>query len=300
VCIPAYNDAQAFSRCLDSALRQRDVTLECIVSDDSATGNIERCAAGRADRRVVYRRNDVPSGPTANWNRALRFAQGTYITLLHQDDWYRSESALREIYAILQNTQADLLFCGRALYRAEKCLGEYSLTLKTVADFRKGFPGRTLVVNTLGTPSTVFCHRKHSGILYDTALVYFADTDCFARLLAAADKTAVCGKPHIGIGVSDAQLSAACLARPDTLIRELAYGLRKHKATCRERGLALARFFAGNLRHWRKKTLLAALENVKEHFSPAVAGILLLSLPIFLTHMLYRVAYRQIAGKAWV
>jgi hypothetical protein len=83
------------------------------------------------------------------------------------------------------------------------------------------------------------------------------------------------------------------------LIHELAYGLRKHKATCREQGLALARFFAGNLRYWRKKTLLAALENVKADFSPAVAGVLLLCLPIFFTHMLYRAAYRQFTGKVW-
>jgi glycosyltransferase involved in cell wall biosynthesis len=299
VCIPTFNDVQAFTRCLDSVLKQREISLECIVSDDSTSNDIACCAVRSSDRRVIYHHNEVRTTPTANWNRAVRFARGTFITLLHQDDWYRSEYTLYKILTVFENENADVLFCGRALFHDDRCLGEYLATQKKISDLYKGFPSKTLVVNKSGSPSVVFFHRKHNNILYDTALVYFADTEYFFRLIAASDKYTICSKPYIGINRSTTQLSTVCLSKIDTIIPELAYCLHKHNAALYESGMALARFFAANLRHWRINSLIAAMENVKKNFSLATIGIFTLSFPIFFIHMLYRAAYRQTTGRVW-
>jgi glycosyltransferase involved in cell wall biosynthesis len=299
VCIPAYADLGAFSRCLATVLGQKGVSLECVVSDDSGTDKIAEHTARQDDGRIAYHRNRPALGAPENWNRAIGLARGEYVTLLHQDDWYRSDDALKTLYETFQSEGADALFCGRALYRGDICLGEYPLTLKKLGAFRRGFPGRTLVVNTLGHPGVAFFHRRHSGVRYDAALLYFSDTEHFARLICAAGRVAVCEKPLVAIARGGEQLSAGCLARPEALVPELAYALRKHRASGQECGLALARFFAGNARHWRQGALPTALRSAREQFSLMALCLCAASLPVFLAHMLYRAAYRRVRGRAW-
>jgi glycosyltransferase involved in cell wall biosynthesis len=299
VCIPAYNDIDAFARCLASVLRQEGISLECVVSDDSTTDQIGAYTARLNDGRIVYSRNRERLGPVKNWNRSIDLATGKYITLLHQDDWYRTQDTLRKIYELFHNEKADALFCGRALYRDGQCLGEYLMTSRKVMAFQAGFPGRTLVVNTLGQPSVAFFHRRHANLQYDAALVYFPDTEYFSQLIGAAENIAVCVEPLVAVSRSETQLSASCLARLDTLVPQLAYAMSKHRATEAQRGLALARFFAGNLLHLRVKTFISALRQSRELFSVIAFWFFVLSLPLFLSHMLYRAAYRRVAGKPW-
>lgn len=299
VCIPAYNDLDAFSRCIASVLKQKDILLECVVNDDSTTNDIADYVGSVADARIVYHRNEERLGPVFNWNATIQRATGEYLTLLHQDDWYKSEEVLKKIHDIFQNKEADVLFCGRVLYQDEKYLGEYPMTLKKAIGFHKGFPSRTLVVNTLGPPSVAFFHQKHKDILYDTALIYFSDTDYYARLISSSKKFTVYGEPLVAISRSRNQLSVSCLARLDTLVPELAHGLRKHNVTSLEAGLALTRFFAGNMRHWRGASVVKAFRGVKAEFSLLVRIIAVLSFPVFFVHMVYRILYRNVTGKAW-
>ncbi|MDR3361943.1 MAG: glycosyltransferase [Desulfovibrio sp.] len=299
VCVPAYNDVAAFARCLDSVLGQRGITLECIVSDDSTTDDIATRVARLADSRLVYSRNAERHGPVANWNKAIRQATGEFVTLLHQDDWYRSDHALREICAIFGREGADTLFCGRALYEDGHCLSEYPLTLERVTGFRRRFPGRSLVVNTLGHPGVAFFANRHKDVLYDTSLLYFSDTEYFYRLIGASGRVAVCAAPHIAVSRSATQLSAGCVARLDACVPQLAYALDKHNAVALESGLALARFFAANLRHWGKMNVSKAAHRAWTEFSLLVLVIMLLSFPVFFAHMLYRAAYRRVNGKVW-
>lgn len=299
VCIPVYNDLDSFSRCIASVLQQKDIVLECVVNDDSTTNDIAEYVESMPDARIVYRRNEERLGPVFNWNATVQQATGEYITLLHQDDWYRSETTLKKIYAIFQNTGADALFCGRALYQDWKLLGEYPMSLEKVEKFRRFFPGRTLVVNTLGHPSVAFFHQRHKDLLYDTALVYFADTEYYTRLIRTSKKIAVYEEPHVAISRSDKQLSATCLAKLDALVPQLAHGLRKHNATHLESGLALARFFAGNIRHWRGDNIAKAYHRARAEFSTLILSITVLSFPVFFVHMLYRALYRRTTGKVW-
>jgi glycosyltransferase involved in cell wall biosynthesis len=299
VCIPTYNNISAFSRCLYSVLYQQDITLECIVSDDSTTSEIANYITCQSDTRIIYSRNIPTLGVPENWNRAIEIACGQYITLLHHDDFYISKNTLKKIYITIQTEKADVLFCGHALYKYEKCLGEYPLSMKKIKNFYQKFPGRTLVVNTLGHPSIGFFHQRHKNILYDTTMLYFSDTEYFARLISEAKIIAVCKEPLVAINRSDSQLSANCLARLDALVKQLACGLRKHDATNLQSGLSLARFFASNMRHLRKCDVTKVIHSAGNEFSTRMLAIAALSFPVFFLHMLYRAAYRHITGKRW-
>ncbi len=297
VCIPAYNNAPAFSRCLQAVLAQQNVSLECVVSDDSDTDAIHDLVRACGDTRVVYKRNIPALKAPANWNAALALARGEIVTLLHQDDWYRSPDALQKVCTRMEETGAKALVAGRALHCSGDCVGEYVPSDATLRDFSARYPGRSLVVNTLGSPSVVFFRRELAAVHYDTRLLYFSDTEYYARLFAAGKSVACLSLPVVGIERgAEGQLSGHCLSRLDELVPELARALAAFHAGAVDSGLALARFFAANMRHWMKGHILDALAEAGRAFAlPAllVAGA---SLPVFSVHMIYRL-FRRLSGR---
>ncbi|MDR0826518.1 MAG: glycosyltransferase, partial [Desulfovibrio sp.] len=116
VCIPAYNDLPALIRCLRSVLAQDSCALECIVSDDSVTDDIETYCRQQQDPRIRYIRNSPSLGAPKNWNAALALAKGDIVTLLHQDDWYLAPDTLTLVQKAMQTNAADVLVTGRSIY----------------------------------------------------------------------------------------------------------------------------------------------------------------------------------------
>jgi glycosyl transferase family 2 len=86
--MPAWNRGRTIERALESALRDPELAVECVVVDDGSTDDtaavVERIA--RADPRVVLVRSPGNEGASAARNRALRVARGTWLTFLDSDD----------------------------------------------------------------------------------------------------------------------------------------------------------------------------------------------------------------------
>lgn len=300
VCIPAYNDAVSFARCLSSVLRQIGQDIECVVSDDSTTDDICHYVQDHGGGRVRYVRNSPPLGAPANWNAALALAKGDIVTLLHQDDWYLSDHALDTIRKTMEESGADVLAAGRALYSGGRCLGEYPDPSGAVSRFLEDFPAGSLVVNRLGHPGVFFFRRSLSSIRYDEALLYFSDTEYYQRLLSAAGRTETLPEPLVALERGAAgQLSAACLKRPELLVDELIYALKKHHAGPVARGFACGRLLASNLRLLPSGVLWPMFRRMRANlFGPGLAA-LIACVPFFCAHMLYRLLYRRMTGKPW-
>lgn len=300
VCIPAYNNSDAFTRCLASVLRQIGPELECVVSDDSTTDAIRNCVEAQKDDRVRYVRNTPSLGAPANWNAALARAQGDIVTLLHQDDWYRSDQVLAEVLGAMEKSRADVIVTGRALYEGCHCLGEYINVRAALSRFLKDYPSRSLVVNRLGHPSVFFFRKELAQVRYDENLLYFSDTEYYQRLLSVAGQYDCVNKPLVALERGTAgQLSAACLNRPEALVDELLYALNKHAAGDVAQGVAGGRLLASNLRLLPTGRLWRMIRRVFAKVSPSSGLVLILSLPFFCLHMLYRLAFRRVAGKPW-
>lgn len=300
VCIPAYNDIECFTRCIASVLRQKDVSLECVVCDDSNSDSIFNYINKINDSRVRYYRNKPPNGAPKNWNSALHLSQGDVVTLLHQDDWYRSDSTLKDVLGCMQRNDADVCFCGQAIANESgEVLGEYPVSVDRVLRMYTGFPRRTLVVNLLGAPSVVFFQRRHLDVEYDVKLLYFSDTDYYYRLLSSSSAVTVLAEPNVGISRSVAQISKFCLSHLDSVLEELFYALKKHQASSIDSCAAVARFVASNLRHWRVASLLSALKLIWKHFSLQATLLTFFIFPIFAGHMCYRLFLRKVCGRIW-
>ncbi len=91
VVVPVYRPRRDhFQECLESILRQKEVAMEVIVSDnDPAHGEARRIVEGAGDARVHYVAFGERQGIFPNLNHGLQLASGSFIQIFCQDDRMR-------------------------------------------------------------------------------------------------------------------------------------------------------------------------------------------------------------------
>ena len=115
VIVPAYNRANYISKCIDSALGQKDVTTEIIIVDDGSTDNtLDICNEYAGKHTNIHVLHQANSGMASARNAALDIAAGDYITFLDSDDRLSEDSLIRMITAIKE-------------YDVDAVMGEYDV-----------------------------------------------------------------------------------------------------------------------------------------------------------------------------
>jgi len=90
--IPTYNRAaDTLPEALSSALAQTYPNLEIVVSDNCSTDNTTEVVTAFNDPRIRYIRHEENIGANNNFNACIEHAQGTYLLLLHDDDFIEPE-----------------------------------------------------------------------------------------------------------------------------------------------------------------------------------------------------------------
>jgi len=112
VIIPVYNTEKYLSDCVESVLKQDNVSLEIILIDDGSTdssANICDTYAQKHDNiKVIHIQN---SGPATAKNEGLKIAQGSYIALTDSDD--RMEPLmLHKMVTAGYEHHADIVCCN--------------------------------------------------------------------------------------------------------------------------------------------------------------------------------------------
>lgn len=97
VVIPCYNYARFLPGAVESALSQRDVSVDVVVVDDVSTDDSLAVAhsLAAADPRVRVIAHEVNQGPVATFNDGLAVATGEYLIRLDADDLLTPGSVAR-------------------------------------------------------------------------------------------------------------------------------------------------------------------------------------------------------------
>ena len=96
VIIPTYNRANLLDRAIQSVLNQTYQDFELIIVDDGSTDNTREVVGHFADSKIRYiRLNEGTGGCATPRNSALGVAQGEYIAILDDDDFWVDEDKLR-------------------------------------------------------------------------------------------------------------------------------------------------------------------------------------------------------------
>ena len=113
ICIPAYKKPQFVVRCLESILQQTYKHVEVIISDDSPDEDIKLAIQPYINQLPVFYYHNQPALKSPlNWNNALNLSTGEYVLLLHQDDWFHDENALKLFLDEFEkDPKTDFVFC---------------------------------------------------------------------------------------------------------------------------------------------------------------------------------------------
>lgn len=297
ICIPTYENAEAFERAIDSLKKQTFTDWECMVGDDSSSDAIRKVVEKVADSRITYFRNNPKKGVPGNWNALITKASGAYVTLLHQDDFYVSDIILERAHAALTSSTSRFAVCAYSIFERDKVI-THSTSTRHVRNFLHDFPARSLIVNRIGHPSVIFFQNDLKGVLFDEELCYFVDTDWYARLWKAGGEPAYLADAEIGVEKgSGPRLSQKCMRNFASIDAELEWALKKWGASPGKIATGFARLYASNIRHLSHTW--APLKMRVRSFSARQKGIFAFSFFLLLWHMGYRAFRKYVLRRPW-
>ncbi len=229
VCIPAYKNAAFLRRNLDALVNQTFRDFEVILSDDSPDESVAEIAAAYENRlNIIYLKNTPAKGTPANWNFAMQHASGEFIKLMHDDDWFATNTALQQYYdCLLTNPGVD--FCFSAFYNVNIGSGKvepvfcspfnrYLLKHSRYNLFKRNF---------IGPPSVVF-QRNRGEIFYDEKLKWLVDFEGYIRFLQTKSNILYLDKNLVNIGISGEQVTSSTQHDRTVVLPESLYFLKKH------------------------------------------------------------------------
>lgn len=227
ICIPAYKRINFLQRLLNSIAGQAFRDFEVIVTDDSPDDKVEQLCKGYESLfHLRYYKNAQSLGTPENWNEAIRKANGQWIKIMHDDDWFAEADALEQfVKAIKANPGATFFFCAYAnVYEKSGRVENVYLN-----PFRKKAllhnPATLIARNVIGQPSVVL-HRNDPKYWYDRNVKWVVDIDFYIRCLKD-EKPVYIPRKLVNLGMHGGQVTTYTFGVPEVHLCENLYLLNK-------------------------------------------------------------------------
>jgi glycosyltransferase involved in cell wall biosynthesis len=230
ICIPAYNNPDYLIRAIDSIIIQTFQDYEIIVTDDSPGDVLSQLVKERYSHlnNLIYIKNPIQLGSTANWNYAISMANSNLVKLLHHDDWFTDENSLYEFTKpFLSDPELDFVFCQSHHFDGKKHLETNKPDTSTIHRFKTD-PSSIIYKNFIITPSATL--YKKTALEYDTKLTWLVDADFYASYMKTS-KFQYIQKPLISLNISKGRLTTACEDDVKLLVNEIIYLLQKYQSS---------------------------------------------------------------------
>lgn len=186
VLIPSYEYASGVDRILKILASQKPLGVECIVSDDSSSDDVQnRVNTHLQDvSDLTYVRSSEPKGAANNWNALLAMARGEYIVLMHHDEAPLGPDFFATLHRELHaDGGTDILVLGCMVgqesgshLRLHMPQAIQSLLIRVLG------PCYLLRHNFIGPPS-VFVVRRSACLPFDNKLKWLVDVDWMNRCM---------------------------------------------------------------------------------------------------------------------
>lgn len=227
ICIPAYKRVEFLKRLLDSILVQQFMDFEVIVTDDSPDEQVRQLCQLYVNKfPLQHFRNEVQLGTPENWNEAIRRAEGKWIKLMHDDDWFAHPDSLAEFAAAIErHPEADFFFSAYTNVQAETkdTTTVYLSSFRLKAMYQN--PVTLLSQNIVGPPS-VTIHRNNGKFFYDKTVKWVVDIDFYIRYFQQL-KPVYIDSALVMVGLGAHQVTTDCVGQRKVEIPENFYLLKK-------------------------------------------------------------------------
>ena len=205
ICIPAYNRVPFLQRLLDSIAAQQFTDFEVIITDDSTTDAVEQFINKQSYRfSLQYIRNQQQLGTPRNWMEGMKYASGTWIKIMHDDDWFAAADSLK-IFTEHIDEKVDCIFSGYSIYTEKtKMLENQTISTARFALIQT-HPYLLFAKNELGPPS-VLLFRSSMNELYDPSFKWLVDLEAYTRMMLEFNAVYI-PQPLITMSRNDTQVT---------------------------------------------------------------------------------------------
>lgn len=228
VCIPTYNQIEYLKRTIDSVLAQQSVNFEIIISDDSSTEAVFQLVEHYRSLRsyIRYVRNTPALGSPKNWDHAISLAQGEYIKIMHHDEWFIDDFALKKFLDKIKSVENSIVFSSALLVNK----GENSHFKASIDEVNriKIEPEKLLLKNKLASPSAMFINKQmvHE---FDANLIWLVDVEFYIRLFTQNKANLVYIEEPLYCSVIDSHnITNVCIHDTELQLKEYSYLFRKY------------------------------------------------------------------------
>lgn len=195
--------------------------FEVVITDDSNDSTVSDFIEKYKEKfPIIYQKNPIALGTPENWNESMRKAKGTWIKLMHDDDWFADENALQMFdEATLQNPDCSFIFSayhnvsenkGQKKKVQLKWLGNILLKRSPLNLFKKQF---------IGNPSCTLI-RREVDLWYDSRFKWVVDFEYYIRCLRKVKKYFYIDQALINVGINDEQVTNYTFRKPEVEIPE--------------------------------------------------------------------------------
>lgn len=215
ICIPAFRQEAYLRKLLLSIAEQTWTDREVIVSDDSPDDHVKHLVLAYQEKipELTYVRNNPALGTPRNWNRAVELASGTWVKVMHHDDWFARPDSLERFMRSAIDGDRDFV-CSAALAVNER-MGTSKPHQPSPAEITALFerPHLLLLGNRIGPPSSTL-FRRSLGIAFREDHKFLVDLEFYAAVLQHTRKAAYINEPLIGsISGAAHNVTNACFTR---------------------------------------------------------------------------------------
>jgi hypothetical protein len=223
----------------------------------------------QAGIKIRYCKNEVPLGTPENWNEAIRKAEGAWIKLMHDDDWFAHENSLQNFYeATLKNPGCSFFFSAyqnvdensgviKSVYVSP--LGRFLLASDPLNLFKKQY---------VGNPSCTLT-KKNLDVWYDADFKWVVDFEYYIRCLKKNKNYFYIKNVLINVGINDKQVTKYTFRKPEVEIPENHLMIQKM-------GFSILRNIFVYDYYWRlyRNLEIRSVEDVKNYYSEPLHPLL--------------------------
>jgi glycosyltransferase involved in cell wall biosynthesis len=220
ICIPAYKRVDYLKRLFQSISIQTYKNFEVVVTDDSGNDNtVENFInLNSFNFKLVYIKNPSSLGSPLNWLESFKHAQGDWIKIMHDDDYFISDTSLSK-YVNGIDSKADCIFSGYIVEdEVNKSKKEMVITDSTFNRFLNK-PLRLFAKNKIGPP-TVMLFKRSITDTFDSRLKWIVDWEFYIRL-ALKYNIKYINSPLVVVSYNDTQITNSCALNPMVEIPEI-------------------------------------------------------------------------------
>jgi len=270
ICIPAYKRTVDLGKLLDSIGQQTFRNFEVIITDDSPDDDVKIYLEGyRASFTLRYFKNPLALGTPENWNEGIRMATGSWMKLMHDDDYFsNNESLAGFVAAIAQHPQAQLFYSAFAFVDSERQTSEVMKCNWFDRFFINLSPYHLLRRNYFGNPSCTLV-KKDVPFFYDKRFKYIVDFAYYIKLLMHRTRCVYVKEVLIHVGLNEGQVTHYTFKNKQVQVYE-------NHTFLEEMGTGALKNLVAYDYFWRlyRNFSIRSVEEIREHYEGPLPKVL--------------------------